>query len=443
MHLFIQIAQLLLCLSILIVFHEAGHFFAAKFFKTKVEKFYLFFDPWFSLYKKKIGDTEYGIGWLPLGGYVKIAGMIDESMDTEQMKKPPQPWEFRSKPAWQRLIIMLAGIIVNIILAIIIYAGILMTVGESTVDTQKLPNGYSFSEVGKKLGFKDGDNILKVDGKTISSFNYLPIYILFGDNVTVQRDGKILNFNLLPEEKKHVLTSEGKGFISPRIITRVDSVLPNSVAYKILQKGDIITGINNKPTPFFDEFKNELPKYKKDTITINLKRNSQAITQKIYVPDSAILGFSTDIITSLKNATTYKKYGFFDALKRAPALSWEMLVIQIKQFKLIINPKTEAYKQVSGPLRLYQAFSPEWDWVKFWNFTAMFSVWLAFLNLLPIPGLDGGHALFTIVEMITGQKLSDKAMEKVQMVGIFILLAIMILVFGNDIWNIIQSIINK
>lgn len=443
MHILIQIAQLLLCLSILIIFHEAGHFFAAKFFKTKVEKFYLFFDPWFSLYKKKIGDTEYGIGWLPLGGYVKIAGMIDESMDTEQMKKPAQPWEFRSKPAWQRLIIMLAGIIVNIILAIIIYAGILMTVGESTIDNQKLINGYSFSEAGKKLGFKDGDNILKVDGKTISSFNYLPIYILFGDNVTVKRNGQIVNFNLLPEEKKHVLTSEGKGFISPRIITRVDSVLPNGAAHNILQKGDIVTGINNIPTPFFDEFKAELPKHKKDTITVDLLRNNQAMAKKIYVPDSAILGFSTDLITSLKDVTTYKKYGFFDALKRAPALSWEMLVMQIKQFKLVINPKTEAYKQVSGPLRLYKAFSPEWDWASFWNFTAMFSVWLAFLNLLPIPGLDGGHALFTIVEMITGQKLSDKAMEKVQIVGIFILMALMVLVFGNDIWNIIQSIIKK
>ncbi|MGM5629769.1 RIP metalloprotease RseP [Apibacter raozihei] len=443
MQLFTQIAQLLLCLSILVVLHEAGHFFAAKFFKTKVEKFYLFFDPWFSLFKKKIGDTEYGIGWLPLGGYVKIAGMIDESMDTEQMKKDPQPWEFRSKPAWQRLIIMLAGIIVNIILAIVIYACLLMTTGEKTIDAQKLTNGYSFSEAGKKLGFKDGDNILKVDGKTIASFNSLPINILFGDHVTVQRDGKIINFNLLPEEKKHVLTSEGRGFISPRIITRVDSVLSNGTAYKVLQKGDVITGINNTPTPYFDQFKTELTKHKKDTIKLDIIRNHQALVKSIYVPDSVVLGFSTDVVASLKNATTYKKYDFLDAFKRAPVLSWEMLVMQIKQFKLIINPKTEAYKQVSGPLRLYKAFSPEWNWEQFWSFTAMFSIWLAFLNILPIPGLDGGHALFTIVEMITGRKLSDKAMEKVQMVGIFIILGLMILVFGNDIWNIVQSIINK
>jgi regulator of sigma E protease len=423
-------------------FHEAGHFFAAKFFKTRVEKFYLFFNPWFSLVKKKVGDTEYGIGWIPLGGYVKIAGMIDESMDTEQMKKPPQSWEFRSKPGWQRLIIMLAGIIVNIFLAIIIYAGILITVGRQTIDTDKLKDGYVFSDAGKKLGFKDGDNILKVDGESVPTFNYLPVYILFGDDVTVKRDGKVIHFNLLPEGKKHVLANEGTSFITPRVIADVDSIMPNSLAAKYLKKGDIITGLNGQPIKYLDELKADLKKHKKDSITLGILRGEKEITEKLFVPDSAILGFipSSSI---LENATTYKKYDFFDAFKRAPALSWEMLIIQIKQFKLIINPKTEAYKKVSGPLRLYQAFSPEWDWVKFWNFTALFSVWLAFLNILPIPGLDGGHALFTIAEMITGRKLSDKAMEKVQMVGIFILLSLMILVFGNDIWNIIQNILKK
>lgn len=442
MHIFIQIAQLLLCLSILVVFHEAGHFLAAKYFKTKVEKFYLFFDPWFSLFKKKIGDTEYGIGWLPLGGYVKIAGMIDESMDTEQMKSPPQPWEFRSKPAWQRLIIMLAGIFVNILLAIIIYAGILMTTGEQTINTDQLKDGYAFSDVGKKLGFKDGDIILEVDNKEIPTFNYLPVSLLFGDHVTVKRDRKIIKFNLLPEEKRDVLKQEGRGFISPRIIADVDSILPNSLASKYLKKGDVITSFNKQPIKYIDEFRLELSKHKNDSVTLGIYRNGQNINEKLFVPDSAILGFVPSA-SNLKNATAYKKYNFMDAFKRAPVLSWEMLLVQIKQFKLIINPKTEAYKQVSGPLRLYKAFSPEWDWGQFWSFTAMFSIWLAFLNLLPIPGLDGGHALFTIAEMITGRKLSDKTMEKVQMVGVFILLGLMILVFGNDIWNIIQSVINK
>lgn len=442
MHIFIQIAQLLLCLSILVVFHEAGHFLAAKYFKTKVEKFYLFFDPWFSLFKKKIGDTEYGIGWLPLGGYVKIAGMIDESMDTEQMKNPPQPWEFRSKPAWQRLIIMLAGIFVNILLAIVIYAGILMTTGEQTINTDQLKDGYAFSDVGKKLGFKNGDIILKVDNKAVPTFNYLPVSLLFGDNVTVKRDGKIIKFNLLPEEKKDVLKQEGRGFISPRIIVDVDSILPNSLASKYLNKGDVIFSFNGQSIKYLDEFKFELNKHKNDSITLGINRNGQNINVKLFVPDSTVLGFVPSA-SNLKNATAYKKYNFIDAIKRAPVLSWEMLLVQIKQFKLIINPKTEAYKQVSGPLRLYKAFSPEWNWGQFWSFTAMFSIWLAFLNLLPIPGLDGGHALFTIAEMITGRKLSDKTMEKIQMVGIFILLGLMVLVFGNDIWNIIQSIINK
>ncbi len=442
MQLFTQIAQLLLCLSILVVFHEAGHFFAAKYFKTKVEKFYLFFDPWFSLFKKKIGETEYGIGWLPLGGYVKIAGMIDESMDTEQMKRPPESWEFRSKPAWQRLIIMLAGIIVNVILAIVIYAGILCFYGEETIDTNKLKDGYAFSDAGKKLGFQDGDNILKVDGKTVPTFNYLPVYILFGDQITVERNGKEKTFNLLPEEKKHVLTNEGKGFIAPRVISDVDSIFPNSVASKTLKKGDVITSFNGQPVKYLDEIRANLSKHKKDSITLGILRDSKPILEKIYVPDSAILGFVPSG-SNLENATTYKKYGFLDAIKKAPVKAWDVLVIQIKQFKLLINPKTEAYKSVSGPLRLYKAFSPKWDWERFWNFTAMFSVWLAFLNILPIPGLDGGHALFTIAEMITGRKLSDKAMEKVQMVGIFILLGLMILVFGNDLWNIFQDIIKK
>ncbi|MDR2122844.1 MAG: RIP metalloprotease RseP [Flavobacteriaceae bacterium] len=442
MHLFTQIAQLLLCLSILVVLHEAGHFFAAKYFKVKVEKFYLFFDPWFSLFKKKVGDTEYGIGWLPLGGYVKIAGMIDESMDTEQMKRPPQPWEFRSIPAWQRLIIMLGGIIVNILLAIIIYAGIFMAVGEQTIDTDKLKDGYVFSDAGKKLGFKDGDNILRVDGESVPTFNYLPAYILFGDSVTVKREGKVITFELLPEEKKHVLNSEGIGFISPRVVADVDSVVPNSVAAKSLKKGDVIIGLNGKPIKYLDELKADLSQHKKDSVTLGILRNGNEIKEKLYVPDSAILGFAPSV-SALNNATTYNKYGFFDAFKKAPVMCWKVLVIQIKQFKLILNFKTTAYKQVMGPLRLYKAFSPEWDWVRFWNFTALFSVWLAFLNILPIPGLDGGHALFVIAEMITGRKLSDKTMEKIQMVGVFILLSLMVLVFGNDIWNIIQNILEK
>ncbi len=439
MQLFTQIAQLLLCLSILVVLHEAGHFFAAKFFKTRVEKFYLFFNPWFSLFKKKIGETEYGIGWLPLGGYVKITGMIDESMDTEQMKKPAQPWEFRSKPAWQRLIIMLAGIIVNIILAIVIYAVLLMTVGEETIDTNKLKDGYAFSEAGKKLGFQNGDNILEVDGKHIPTFNYLPAYILFGDQVTVNRNGKEMTFDLLPEGKKHILTSEGQRFISPRVVSDVDSILPKSIASNVLKKGDVITSFNGQPVKYLDEIQENLKKHKKDSVSLGILRDQQQISEKIYVPDSAILGFAPSG-SNVEKAVTYKKYGFLDACKRAPVKAWDVLIVQIKQFKLIINPKTEAYKSVSGPLRLYKAFPPQWDWVKFWSFTAMFSIWLAFLNILPIPGLDGGHALFTIAEMITGRKLSDKAMEKVQMVGIVILLGLMVLVFGNDLWNIFQSL---
>ncbi len=435
----IQIAQLILCLSFLVILHELGHFLPAKYFKTKIDKFYLFFDPWFSIVKKKIGETEYGIGWIPMGGYVKIAGMIDESMDKEQLKQEPQPWEYRSKPAWQRLVIICGGVIVNFFLAWFIYTMLLFNNGDNFVDNSKITNGIVVDSVGNLLGLKSGDKILKIDGKEENRYDQMPIAILFGDNITVNRDGKELTFNLADEGKREVMKRAGKNFISPRVETVIDSVIPKSVAMTIgLQKGDKITGINGAKTPYFDEFSIALAKVKKDSITLNILRNNQEIIVKTKADAEGKISFypSRQII---EDAIVNQKLSFFEAIPAGLDKTISTLTGQIKQFKIIFNTKTEGYKQVSGPLRMFKIFKPEWDWTFFWSFTAMFSVWLAFLNILPIPGLDGGHAVFIIIEMVTRKKPTEKTLEIAQTIGVVILLSLMALVFGNDIWHLIQG----
>ena len=435
----IQIAQLILCLSMLVILHELGHFLPAKYFKTKIDKFYLFFDPYFSLFKKKIGDTEYGIGWIPMGGYVKIAGMIDESMDKEQLKQEPQPWEYRSKPTWQRLIIICGGVIVNFFLAWFIYTMLLFNNGDNFVDNSKFTNGIAVDTVGNILGLKSGDKILKVDGKLQTKFDQLPLEILFGDNITVDRDGKEVTFNLADEGKREVMKKSGRNFLNPRIEIIVDSILPKSPAMLAgLSKGDKIVGINGEKTIFYDQFTKVLNRSKKDSITIDLVRNSQPLSIKTMVGSDGKLGFNPNI-SILKDAYVSNKLSFFEAIPAGLNKTLSTLTGQIKQFKVIFNTKTEGYKQVSGPLRMFKIFKPEWDWTFFWSFSAMFSVWLAFLNILPIPGLDGGHAVFILIEMITGKKPTEKTMEIAQTIGVVILLSLMALVFGNDIWHLITD----
>ena len=435
----IQIAQLILCLSFLVILHELGHFLPAKYFKTKIEKFYLFFDYKFSLFKKKIGETEYGIGWIPMGGYVKIAGMIDESMDTEQLKQEPQPWEYRSKPAYQRLIIICGGVIVNFFLSWIIYSMLLFNNGDNYVDNSKFTNGIAVDSVGNLVGLKSGDKILKVDGKPQAKFDQLPLQILFGDNVTVNRDGKEVTFNLNDEGKRDVIKSKGQGFLTPRVETIVDSVMPKSPAMLAgLIKGDKIVGINGTKTLFFDELAPVLSKAKKDSIAINIIRGGLELTLKTKTDANGKIGFypSMDL---LKSALVTRNLSFAEAIPAGFNKTIETLTGQIRQFKLIFNTKTEGYKQVSGPLRMFKIFKPTWDWTFFWNFTAMFSIWLAFLNILPIPGLDGGHAMFILIEVITKKAPTEKTLEIAQTIGVVILLSLMALVFGNDIWHLIMD----
>jgi len=435
----IQIAQLILCLSFLVILHELGHFLPAKYFKTRIEKFYLFFDPWFSLVKKKIGDTEYGIGWLPMGGYVKIAGMIDESMDKEQLKQEPQPWEYRSKPAWQRLIIILGGVIVNFFLAWIIYAMLFVTHGDNFVDNSKIKHGIAVDSVGNLLGLQNGDKILKVDGKVQTKYDQLPIEILFGDNITVERAGKELTFDLSDEGKRNVIKRKGKNFLGVREEVIVDSLVPNMPAQKAgLIVGDQIVSINDKPTTYFDEFNAEIAKHKSDTVSLAIIRAGQPLTLKVKTTEEGKLGFNNTVAT-LKNAFTTQEVSLGQSIPAGFTKTIATLTGQIKQFKIIFNTKTEAYKEVSGPLRMFKIFKPEWDWTFFWSFTAMFSVWLAFLNILPIPGLDGGHAVFIIIELVTRKKPTEKTLEIAQTIGVVILLSLMALVFGNDIWHLIKG----
>lgn len=438
----IQVAQILFILSVLVILHEFGHYITAKMFKVRVEKFYLFIDAGFSLIKKKIGETEWGIGWLPLGGYVKLSGMIDESMDSEQMQGEPQPWEFRSKPAWQRLIIMLGGIIVNILLAWAIYTTMFATVGQKYIATDSIQkNGLSFGEIGKKVGFKNGDKIVSVDGLPLQQkFNWLIIDVLLSDNIEILRDNKIINIKLSDEQKGLILGTEGKDFVKPRLSSPiVDSVAAKSEAYSAgLQKGDRIKKIDNENITYFDNLSDYLETKKNDSVKLVVNRNSKELELQAKVNQNAKLGFYPKFNDKLDFQVT-KNHSLFSAIPLAINESWQLFVYNIKQFKLILKPKTGAYKQIKSPVGIARQLPDEWNWEFVWNFTALFSIGLAFMNLLPIPGLDGGHALFTIVEMITGKTLSVKAAERVQTAGMIFLLILMALTFGKDIYQLIAD----
>jgi regulator of sigma E protease len=435
----IQIAQILFILSILVILHEFGHYIPAKLFKVRVEKFYLFMDPWFSLFKKKIKDTEWGIGWLPIGGYVKLAGMIDESMDAEQMAQPAQPWEFRSKKPWQRLIIMLGGITVNIILAWFLFTMVYTIYGQNYPATEKYQkNGLAFSPSAQAAGFVNGDKIVSIDGQSQVKFNRMIIDVLLGENVVVLRNGVEKKFTITDEQKAAILGSEGRNFMQPRIAqVYVDSVTPNSNAKNAgLLKKDQIVKINDQNILFYDELTSTLEKNKSKVVNLTVLRDDKEILLKSNVTKEGTLGF---IITT-KDKESFmvnNKLSLLEAIPVAVNESYTQFVYNIKQFKLILRPKTGAYKQVKSPIGITQLLPTTWNWEFVWSFTAMFSIGLAFMNLLPIPGLDGGHALFTIAEMITGKTLSIKAAERVQTVGMIILLSLMALTFGKDIYEII------
>ncbi|MEP0212676.1 MAG: RIP metalloprotease RseP, partial [Cellulophaga sp.] len=386
MELFIQIVQFILIISVLVILHELGHFIPAKYFKTKVEKFYLFFDVKFSLFKKKIGDTVYGIGWLPLGGYVKIAGMIDESMDTEQMKSEPQPWEFRSKPAWQRLIIMLGGVTVNFFLAWFIYTMLLFNNGDTYIPADNLKHGILIDSIGEQLGLKTGDKILAIDGKKSKKFTDAVLDIILGDEVTVKRDGKEITVPLSAEGKEAVFSTQGRNFLSYRQKATIDSVVSGMVAEKAgVLKGDEIVAVNGQKTSYWNEFVGVIKKSPEKEIELEVLRNGQPKTLRMTVPEEAAIG----VVLNREDLFVTDTYSFGAAIPEGFNKTIEVLTKQIRQFKVIFNTKTGAYKQVKGPIGIVEMMPKQWNWTFIWNFMAMFSVWLAFLNILPIPALDG------------------------------------------------------
>lgn len=436
MTLAIQIVQFVLIISILVILHELGHFLPAKYFKTKVEKFYLFFDVKFSLFKKKIGDTEYGIGWLPLGGYVKIAGMIDESMDTEQMKQEPKPWEFRSKPAWQRLIIMTGGVIVNFLLAWVIYTVMLASNGDTYIPSDSLKYGIVVDSIGKQLGLKTGDQILMVDDKKTKKFNEAVLDIILGDEVTVNRDGREITVPLSDEGKETVFSTQGKNFMGYRSKAVISQVIDTSVAKRAgIMDGDEIVAINGSPVGFWDEFTNIIKSSPNKELSLQVKRGGALETLKLKVPKEGKIGVYPDI----EDLRVTDNYSFLEAIPAGYKRTIQVLTDQIRQFKVIFNTKTGAYKQVKGPIGIVELMPEKWNWTFFWNFMAMFSVWLAFLNILPIPALDGGHVMFLLYEIISGRKPSEKVLETGQIIGFVLLMGLMAVVFGNDIWNIIKK----
>ena len=437
----IQIAQILFILSVLVILHEFGHYLPAKLFKVRVEKFYLFMDPYFSLFKKKIKDTEWGIGWLPIGGYVKLSGMMDESMDSEQMAQPAQPWEFRSKPAWQRLIIMLGGITVNIILAWLIYTVMFSFYGQKYTSTDIVQkNGLMFGESGQNAGFKNGDKILSVDGEIQPKFNRMMIDVLLGDNVEIERNGVKQIITITDEQKSKILATEGRDFATSRITeVFVDSVVPKTEADKAgLLKGDKIVKINASSIAFYDELTTQLKAKKLDSVQLTVLRNNEEVVLSSKIDKEGKLGFRPTF-KDKENFIIIKDLTVLQAIPAAVKESYTQFVYNIKQFKLILRPKTEAYKQVKSPIGITQRLPKEWNWEFVWGFMAMFSIGLAFMNLLPIPGLDGGHAIFTIAEMITGKTLSVKSAERVQTAGMIILLSLMALTFGKDIYDIVAK----
>jgi regulator of sigma E protease len=443
MTILIKILQFVMSLSILVLIHELGHFTLAKFFKTRVEKFYLFFDPWFALFKHKKGETEYGIGWLPLGGYVKISGMIDESMDKEQMKQPPQPWEFRSKTSGQRLLIMTGGVVFNFVFAMLVYILVLFAWGETYLPTANAKYGIVTDSVGYAIGLRNGDKILTVDNKHIENFLEITTDIVLNNRKTIQveRDGAVLNIEIPKEYIPKML--KGKGQVEPRtpfgpfVVAAFGKESPGKIAGVLL--GDELIGLDDKKFTYFDEFQKYLNVNKDHSLVVNLLRKGENIKISVKPTSSGLLGInrtgSLDQIFELKTI----KYGFLQSFPAGIDKGFRTVHNYLKQFKLIFSKHTKGYESLGGFITIGSIFPGVWDWQSFWNLTAFLSIILAVMNILPIPALDGGHVIFLLFEVITGRKPSDKFLEYAQIAGMILLLALLIYANGNDVLRLIRK----
>lgn len=438
----IKTLQFFASLSMLVLIHEFGHYITARIFKIRVEQFYIFFNPWFSLYKRKIGETEYGIGWLPLGGYVSLAGMIDESIDKEQieqMKSEPQPWEFRSKPAWQRLIVMLAGVVMNVIMAMAIYSGVLYTWGESYVHNDDIEYGYLFDDMAERVGFRDGDRILSINGEGVESLSDVAMKMLIVDSdieVEVLRGDETRSIAVSVSDAVAMRESGEWSNIYSKVIAApyiVEEVTSDAAREAGLLTGDRIVAINGEPTLDARQGAPLLAELKGQDVELEVVRNdSERVVLTTTISDDGMIGIALSPTTI---AMRTKEYGFWESIPAGIRYTGEQIASYWEQLKMIVNPDTKMYKELGGFISIGNVFPDEWNWQSFWRITALISIMLAVMNLLPIPGLDGGHALFTLWEIITRRKPSDKFLIAVQWVGMAILFALLIYANGSDIFR--------
>ncbi len=445
MELLIKLSQFLLSLSLLIVLHELGHFIPAKLFKTRVEKFYLFFDVKFALLKKTFRGTEYGIGWLPLGGYVKISGMIDESMDTEAMALPPQPWEFRSKPAWQRLIIMLGGVTVNFILAFIIYIGMAWGYGDLYINNSDVKDGiWVTNPVVEQIGIKTGDKILSVDGEEVKQFHDLNAKLFLAKTIEIERSGVKQTINFPVNFIDKLFQGEKSSVVELRIPFIIVSPEEKSVNANAVQPKDIVVNFNGTPVKYADEVLVQVKSLKGKTVPAIVKRDGKEVAINLKVTDSAkmqIVYAGRLPADNIEKLGTYpiqrKTYSFGESFGAGIDKGIDQLVSYGGLLKAIFNPNTGAYKGVGGFKAIFDIFPEQWSWQTFWNITALLSIMLGVMNLLPIPALDGGHVMFLLYEIISGKKPSDKFLEKAQVVGFVLLIGLVLFANGNDIYRAI------
>lgn len=439
MEILIKGAQLILSLSILVVLHELGHFLPARWFKTRVEKFYLFFDPWFSLWKKKVGDTEYGIGWLPLGGYVKISGMVDESMDKDQMAKPPQPWEFRSKPAWQRLIIMVGGVTVNLLLGMLIYIGILWTWGREYLPLDELRYGVHPSEVMAEQGVQEGDVILAVDGQVPRTVEEVAKTILIDGarTLTVEREGVRVDLPLSADVSERILERNERVLFAPRVPFYVDTIIAGgTAAASEVRKGDRILEVDGRPAAFFNDFRTVMADKKGQEVEVLVERSGQRIPISMQVNDEGLVGIGNRPPSAYFELAR-EEYSLLAAIPAGVTYGVETLGGYVRSLKLLFT--RSGASQIGGFGSIGGLFSPTWDWQVFWNMTAFLSIVLAFMNILPIPALDGGHVVFLLYEMLFRRAPNQRVLEVAQMVGMVLLFGLLLFANGNDLLKAITG----
>ena len=440
MEILVKVLQFFMSLTLLVAIHEFGHFIMARIFKIRVEKFYIFFDAGFALWKKKFGETEYGLGWLPLGGYCKIAGMVDESMDKEQLASAPQPWEYRAKPAWQRFLVLVAGVTMNVILAFFIYCGISFSYGSQYISNEDMIYGYEFSQSAEQLGFQDGDRIVTIGGEKIENINsILPKILLAKENCEVEviREGVEHKF-VLDNEILNLMrkdnTFEKERLYAPLVPFVVDSIASPTALAAGLEKGDRIIGIGGESLPYFSHYAERLSKLAGSNAELQVLRGADTLSLSVPVDAEGKLGVITENFFKVRT----EEYNFFQAIPAGARLTAKTIKNYWDQLVLIVKPDTGLYKHVGGFIAIGNIFPSEWDWHQFWSMTAFLSIILAVMNIIPIPGLDGGHMIFTFWEMITGRKVSDKVLEVAQYIGMALIFALVLFANGNDIYKLFK-----